>query len=443
MTTPRSIEPARVIIVSHTGELGGAEVALVRLLEARDRERFDVTAIVLEDGAFPERLRALGVPTRVLASGRLARVTRQAAASSVTAIWRNATASIGVARRLRRVLREEHAELVVANSLKGAVIVSMARPRRVPWVWHLHDRLAPDYLPGPVAVALRVLARFGPRRLLVNSRATAQTLHGVPADRVVVAYPGLPSAAFEEERRAKDAEAAAVVGIVGRISATKGQRVFLEAARRMAASRPGVRFRIVGGALFEDAPEEADLRELVTRSPELTASVEWAGWTTDAEAELRRLTVAVHASPVPEPFGQVIVEAMAAGTPVVGADAGGVPEIIDPGGTAVALVDGVRRGGFGLLVRPGDESALADAVGWMLDHPTDADAMANAARVSAKDRFAIENTWSTVARTWSLALTASRRRGTRSRRADSRPAVATAAVDSRPEPRDEAGELDE
>ena len=56
-SSPRS-DPARVVVVSHTADVGGAEIALLRLLRARDRAAFDVSAIVLEEGAFPELLRA-------------------------------------------------------------------------------------------------------------------------------------------------------------------------------------------------------------------------------------------------------------------------------------------------------------------------------------------------------------------------------------------------
>ncbi|WP_127818532.1 glycosyltransferase, partial [Microbacterium sp. CPCC 204701] len=310
----RSI-PARVVVVSHTADVGGAEIALLRLLGARDHAAFDVSAIVLEDGAFPARLRAQGVPTQVIATPGLARVTRNEAAASIGALWRNAVGSLATSRTVRRMLREAGAELVVANSLKSAVIVAIARPRGSEWVWHLHDRLAADYLPAPLVVGMRALARFGPRQVVANSRATAATLVGVPARRVVVAYPGLPPEAFAHRPGAPSADLP-TVGIVGRISETKGQRLFLEAARRVVSRTPGVRFRIIGGALFEDAPEERDLRALVSRSPELAECVDWAGWVGDTNAELRRLSLAVHASPVPEPFGQVIVEAMAAGVPV-------------------------------------------------------------------------------------------------------------------------------
>jgi glycosyltransferase involved in cell wall biosynthesis len=311
-TSSRGI-PARVVVVSHTADVGGAEIALLRLLRARDRAAFDVSAIVFEEGAFAELLRAEDVPTEVIATAGLSRVTRSEAASSIGAVWRNATGSVATARRVRRVLRQAGADLVVANSLKAAIIVSIARSGRIPWVWHLHDRLAPDYLPDALVAGLRNLAR-SPRRVVVNSRATARTLGALPAERVVVAYPGLPPEAFAEDRPPGDAEAP-TVGIVGRISVTKGQRIFLGAARRVLASVPAARFRIIGGALFEDAGEEEHLRQLAESSPELRGSVEWTGWVADTRSELLRLDLAVHASPVPEPFGQVIVEAMAAGVP--------------------------------------------------------------------------------------------------------------------------------
>ena len=439
MASPPRSAPARVVVVSHTADVGGAEIAILRLLRARDRDAFDVSAIVLEEGAFPDLLRAAGVPTEVIATAAVHRVTRREAAS-VGALWRNAVATLAIARSVRRKLRGLRAELVVANSLKGAVITSIARPLRTPWVWHLHDRLAPDYLPVPFVFAMRALARWSPRLVVANSWATAQTVRSTPAERIVVAYPGLPREAFADQGHPP----AATVGIVGRISATKGQRVFLEAARRVLAENPAARFRIVGGALFEDAAEENELRTLVESSPDLRASVEWTGWVADAPAELRRLSLAVHASPVPEPFGQVIVEAMATGVPVIGTDAGGVPEIIDPSSCAVELADGVRRSDLGLLVRPGDDLALARAIGWMLRHDIEAQVMASAAREAAWERYGITRTWSVVGDAWATALNAGRgRRGASSGGADPSAAVAATTVDSRPDPGDETRDLDE
>src|SRR5205823_5484243 len=81
--------------------------------------------------------------------------------------------------------------------------------------------------------------------------------------------------------------------------------------------------------------------------------VEFAGFSHNIAEELARLTVAVHASTVPEPFGQVVVEAMACGVPIVATDGGGPAETID-------------HGTDGLLVPGGDAEALAGALAQLL-----------------------------------------------------------------------------
>jgi glycosyltransferase involved in cell wall biosynthesis len=89
------------------------------------------------------------------------------------------------------------------------------------------------------------------------------------------------------------------------------------------------------------------------------------------------MDVLVHASTAPEPFGRVIIEGMAAGTPVVGTNAGAVPEIIEDKVT-------------GLLVPPGDAGAMAEAIAWVLEHPQEAQAMRLAARRAVELRFTTE-----------------------------------------------------
>ena len=134
---------------------------------------------------------------------------------------------------------------------------------------------------------------------------------------------------------------------------------------------------------------------------EVLRQVELIGWSDDPVREIRQLRVLVHASPVPEPFGQVIVEAMAVGTPVIATDAGGVPEILAPSGKRVEIADGVARGEFGILVRPGDARALADAIQWAMAHDEAVAEMARDAYVSAQARFSIEQTSRIVQGTWS------------------------------------------
>jgi glycosyltransferase involved in cell wall biosynthesis len=299
-----------------------------------------------------------------------------------------------------RAIRGSQCDLVVANSLKSAVLVSLAAPlARRRWVWHLHDRLAPDYLPGPLVRVMRVLALAGPRRIVVNSEATRDTLPSRARRKAVIAYPGLPPEAFEV---AEPDVHHPVVTVIGRISPTKGQREFLEAAAALAETRPDVRFRIVGAALFAEQ-EYADALPALAERLGLDSSVTFTGWVSDPGAELRASTVLVHASPVPEPFGQVVAEAMAAGIPVVASDAGGVREMLVPDGTREDALPPVRTTDLGVLVRPGDASALAMGIALVLQDPDAAAQRARAARAVAGARVGIDDTVAVIREAWHTA----------------------------------------
>jgi glycosyltransferase involved in cell wall biosynthesis len=158
-----------------------------------------------------------------------------------------------------------------------------------------------------------------------------------------------------------------VVGIVGRLAPWKGQHIFIDAMATVARTHPGVQARVIGSALFGEEEYAENLGQQVS-ALDLSHVVQFGGFSHDVARELADLTVAVHASTVPEPFGQVVVEAMACGVPIVAANAGGPAEIIE-------------QGRDGLLVPPGDPDALAAAVIQLLD---DADLRTRLAESAAR-----------------------------------------------------------
>jgi glycosyltransferase involved in cell wall biosynthesis len=154
-----------------------------------------------------------------------------------------------------------------------------------------------------------------------------------------------------------------VVGFVGRLVPRKGALDLVKAAPAIRAARPDVRIVIVGDDPYDD--EESDYAAAVRASRE----VDHVGRISDAPSILGRFDVLVLPS-LQEPFGTVVAEAMAAGTPVVATRVDGLPELV---------TDGVT----GALVDPGDTAALAVAVLHVLD---DRAAMSTAARAAA-ERF--------------------------------------------------------
>ncbi|GAA3620995.1 hypothetical protein GCM10022199_26790 [Marihabitans asiaticum] len=350
--------PVRVAILDHTAQLGGVELALVRLMDTlAERDDVDARVILFADGPLVGRLRERGHAVEVLPLDEgIGTTTREQAAGLRTAA-RSAVGAAPFVRRLARRLRELDVDVVHTTTLKADVLgVPAARLARRPLVWHVHDRIAPDYLPGPLVRLMRHVATWGPQRVVANSRATGATLPGV---EVTVAHPGLVPAQIRPEPRPRPADP--VVGLLGRISPTKGQLELVRAAAQVVRRHPEVTFRIIGSPMFGHEKYEGEIRREIERLG-LGGRVELVGFTDDPVAELDAMTVAVHASPVPEPYGQVVAEAMARGVPVVGTDAGGVPEIVTGGPAPV-----------GWLVPPGDVDALAAAITSALDDPDEAE----------------------------------------------------------------------
>jgi glycosyltransferase involved in cell wall biosynthesis len=140
---------------------------------------------------------------------------------------------------------------------------------------------------------------------------------------------------------------APTVGVIGRLAPWKGQDVFLRAFAEAFAGTD-VRGRIIGSAMFGEDAYAATLEPLAERLG-VASQIEFRGFRDNVWAELGELDVLVHCSVTPEPFGQVVLEGLAAGVAVVAARAGGPAELI---------TDGVH----GLLTKPGDPHELAGAL---------------------------------------------------------------------------------
>ena len=168
------------------------------------------------------------------------------------------------------------------------------------------------------------------------------------------------------------------VALVGRLCRWKGQHVFLEAAAQIGKAFPEARFQVVGSALFEEHDYERELHELV-RTLKVEERVEFTGFRDDVSALIGAADIMVHASITGEPFGQVVIEGMAAGKPVVATDGGGVPEIV---------VDGVT----GVLVPMRDAQSMAAAICRLLADPALARRMGQLGRQRVLEHFLIQHT---------------------------------------------------
>ena len=364
---PRTL---RVAYVNHCARLSGGELALLRLLPALGRVEAHV--VLAEDGPLVAELAEVGAHVAVLEMEEGVRRLPKDRVRSGARLAKPAAGGVRYAARLARHLRRLDVDLVHTNSLKAALYGGVAgRMAGLPVVWHIRDRIAGDYLPATAVHAVRALVRWVPHAVIVNSTATRATLgRGATSAAVHVVY---DTVVIPPPRPAPPPEPF-TVGIVGRIAQWKGHDLFL---RAFAAAFPGgpERAVVLGTPLFEEHDYETSLHQLATELG-IAARVDFLGFRRDVDEQLARMHALVHASLIPEPFGQVVTEGMAAGLPVLATDAGGPAEIVTHG------VDG-------LLYRMGDKDALAAALSLVRGDPP-LRARLGAAAIERARRFAPE-----------------------------------------------------
>jgi glycosyltransferase involved in cell wall biosynthesis len=347
-------------------EYSGAEITHVPLM------RSDPGALLVcpPDSRTEQLAREAGIETAPLSYRPLRR--SGGARQTIGSVFRGAAS----ARDLRRVLRA-HPErrLLYAVSIRPGLVATLAKPglgRRA--VWFVSDFMPPPPLGG----LARALARMGCDRAVATSQAVARDFAGRSRrlrDRTTVVYPGVELERFDPGRATPGAPRA---GVIGYLSAVKRTDLALEVARRVSAAEPGFELEVVGRAQYTEADfaYERELNERVRADGELGRCVSFVGYEPDVPGRLARLGLLLHCRP-DEPFGIVLIEAMAAGVPVVAPDAAGPREIVDDGET-------------GLLYEPGDADHAAELVLRLIRDPSEARRIAAAARAAVERRFTVE-----------------------------------------------------
>lgn len=262
--------------------------------------------------------------------------------------------------------------MIIFNQSKGHVYGGLAaRFAGRPAVWWQQGI--------PERSLIEIIASAVPSAALVVSGRDAEQAQRrlTPRRRVQLIHPGTEVRAVadragsgDEVRESLGWSSNQIVGIVGRLQAWKGQKVFLQAAAQLAQAHPDSRYVVVGGAILGWEGDYPQQLQRLASDLGISECVHFAGHQDDVYPWFDAMDVVVHAS-FGESFGLILVEAMALGKPLVAAAAGGPLEIVE---------DGVS----GLLVPPGDDAALAGAIERILDDP----GLASSLAAGARDRAA-------------------------------------------------------
>lgn len=354
-------EPARVLQVVATLIVGGAELLVQTIAAALDRRCFQVYVVALSDrqgSPLKAEFERLGVPVRVLGARKMY--------------------DPRLALSLARLIRDWRIELVHTHLMNPDIVGrAVGRALGLPVISTMHN--IPESYEAD-AFYRYWLQRATQRTLATRLIAVSEHIRAgyiarwrIAPEKIVTitnAVPLAPFLAVAPGAPARPAGAGPLITNVGRLTAQKGQRQLLDAARLVLQRRPDARFQIVGaGELEPELRRHAAALGIAER-------VAFAGVRYDIPAVLGESDIFVLSS-LWEGLPISAIEAMAAARPVVLTNVGGVRDM-------------VRHGVDGLLVPPADPPALAGALLALLGDPDRRARLGAAARARAEREFGLE-----------------------------------------------------
>ncbi len=363
----------RIAFLDHTAKWSGGEVALYNILTHLD-EDINPLVILAEEGELAEKLRVHGIDVRVIPLSEKVRHRNRNALN-----WGSVAAGLSMftyGRRLAKLLKQEHVVCVHTNSLKSALYGAVAaKLASIPVIWHIRDHINPPYMKPIVAKAVKLLSRFVPNGVIANSESTLHALSLPEKKKTLVVYSSFAKEIGRRESSKKDKDDFIIL-LVGRLAHWKGQHILLKAAQSFLPNK-NVKFWLAGEALFGEEKYKQELQQQMESDG--LSNVTMLGHVSNVLELMHQVDLLVHTSITPEPFGQVIVEGMAVGLPVIASNEGGPVEIVVHNKT-------------GLLITPRDAGLLAHSIQWMLDHPEERKVMSENAMKRVESDFTIDRT---------------------------------------------------
>jgi glycosyltransferase involved in cell wall biosynthesis len=294
--------------------------------------------------------------------------------------------------RIARLVRQERYELIHTHTPRSAFIGQVASTLAgVPMVHHIHSPTNQDttYLwRNCLNVATERVSLYRVAHLVAVSRTLGQWAHtlGIPRWKVSVVHNGVPTQG--DLPRRPYPSSIWTLGTVALFRPRKGLEVLLEALALLRSQGCHAHLRAVGA--FETPQYEAHIKDLCGRL-KLDGAIDWLGFRQNVAAELARMDLFVLPSLFGEGLPMVILEAMAAGVPVVATRVEGAPEAI---GHEIE----------GLLVEPGDPRSLADQVARLMRGEVDWHELREAAHRRQAKGFSAESMAAGVARVYDKVL---------------------------------------
>jgi glycosyltransferase involved in cell wall biosynthesis len=303
----------RILCVEQFPDLGGGQLSLLDLLPGFRARGWESIVAIPGEGPLAERVRDLNCDIELFDAPAYTNGWKRA-----RDVARYATEAPKLTQLLIELFAGRKADLLYVNASRMLPMASLAaRKLSIPLVFHCHNRVIQRAAVGLLGASLRIARALvisccnysaEPLRRYVRKEALSVIYNGVPDTRT-----SCPSMRGKPYR----------IGVIGRIEPEKGQMEFVKAARLLVRSLPECHFVVVGAPLFGGFRYLDRVLEASRGLP-----IQFLGWQRDVAAVLSTLDLLVVPSGSSDAAPRVILEAFAAGVPVVAFPSGGIPEII-------------------------------------------------------------------------------------------------------------------
>lgn len=378
-TNSFSRRPIKVLFVSHSSLRYGAEKSLLLLLKNIDRKHFEPIVILPWPGPLKEKIDNLDIkiyevwsPWWVKLHVGEARFGRR--------IIKEIIQEIIAVFRLCRIVSKEKVAVIYTNTIvkfSGAITAIITK---IPHLWHIRE-IIPDNPDLHSVLPHRLLFKFisrTSRTIIANSKATASQFQDINTkNKLRIIYNAQETNGSHKFNSLKSIDGVKstdwIVAVVGTFQKRKAQDDAIRAVKIAEGAITNIKLLLIG----DGQKEYKDYLKNLCSELNISDRIVFTGYRDDVPQILPHCKLLLMPS-WNEPFGRVVIEAMVAGVPVIGANAGGLKEIIQEGTT-------------GYLVPPKKPEEIAKKIIYLFHHPDLAKQMGNNGKKVVEERFSVQN----------------------------------------------------
>ncbi|MCH7407956.1 glycosyltransferase family 4 protein [Belliella sp. DSM 111904] len=325
----------RILMLHSSSDLYGASKIFLISIQALKKHGFEIDVVLSEDGPLVTEIKKEAINVHIQKLGILRRKY-----FNIKGLINRASTLYEAHSFLGKIIESRKIDIIYSNT--SAVLVGgwVAKKHNLPHVTHLHEIIAsPSWLKGFLG---KVINKHSNLVIAVSKAVKDSWSDKIEPKKINLLYNGIPHQPYHEitskinQDLPKESEGKILIGMIARVNHWKGQHYFIEIAEQLSKTKSGLHFIIVGDAFPGTEHFVDSLLRKISRSG-IKEKISYLGYRTDIPEILNTLDIFILPSILPDPLPTTVLEAMAAGKPVIATNIGGAREMVIDGDTGLLI----------------------------------------------------------------------------------------------------------